>query len=40
MKARNWDDYTDENPKGAGNTGLKSMFDVAAFQQENPDYKL
>jgi len=37
LKARNWDDYKEEVVKGSGNTGLKSMFDVKAFQQENPD---
>jgi hypothetical protein len=37
LKARSWDDYKEEVVKGSGNTGLKSMFDVKAFQQENPD---
>eukprot|EP00298_Acanthocystis_sp_HF-20_P007301 c16927_g1_i1.p1 GENE.c16927_g1_i1~~c16927_g1_i1.p1 ORF type:complete len:364 (-),score=156.72 c16927_g1_i1:50-1141(-) len=40
LKTRYWDDWRDNHEKGAGNTGLKSMFDVAAFQQENPGTKL
>jgi len=40
MKARKWDDWKDANVKGSGNTGLKSMYDCVAFEQENPGYKL
>eukprot|EP00300_Choanocystis_sp_HF-7_P037534 c53712_g1_i1.p1 GENE.c53712_g1_i1~~c53712_g1_i1.p1 ORF type:complete len:356 (+),score=68.82 c53712_g1_i1:38-1069(+) len=40
LKKRGWDDYKDENPRGVGNTGLKSMYEVVSFMQENPNYKL